>query len=200
MEEVLIFLNKNKIKYTLHEHPAVFTCDEAEKYCGDIPGLHSKNLFLQSEVTKQEELVSNEKKSSSFTNKSMQSANDQQSVRRQIFRPEFQYFLLLLPAEARADLKNFAKYVGVKKVSFGKEETLMDKLGLKTGSVSLFGLLNDIESEVKLYIDQQIYDADVVSFHPNVNTATVEMVKSEFHKVLQLLVDNFKVGNFTYAK
>ena len=41
------FLKSNDFKYILHNHPAVYTCDEAEKYCGNIPGVACKNLFLR---------------------------------------------------------------------------------------------------------------------------------------------------------
>jgi Ala-tRNA(Pro) deacylase len=46
-EELLSFLKKCGIDYTLHEHPAVFTAEEALKVCGHIPGVHCKNLFLK---------------------------------------------------------------------------------------------------------------------------------------------------------
>ena len=35
------------IEYTVHEHPPVFTVDEAERYWADIPATHCKNLFLR---------------------------------------------------------------------------------------------------------------------------------------------------------
>jgi Ala-tRNA(Pro) deacylase len=51
MEKVLEYLDSKKIMYTIHNHPAVFTCEEAEKYCGNIPGLSCKNLFLRAKKT-----------------------------------------------------------------------------------------------------------------------------------------------------
>lgn len=35
------------IPFTLHEHEAVFTVEEASKLEGSIPGLHTRNLFLR---------------------------------------------------------------------------------------------------------------------------------------------------------
>ena len=35
------------IAYTLHEHPPVFTVDQAEKYWAGIEAAHCKNLFLR---------------------------------------------------------------------------------------------------------------------------------------------------------
>jgi Ala-tRNA(Pro) deacylase len=35
------------IDYTLHEHPPVFTVEEANRHWGTLPGAHCKNLFLR---------------------------------------------------------------------------------------------------------------------------------------------------------
>src|SRR3990167_8246235 len=106
MTHVEDFLKSHNIQYALHEHPAVSTCEEAEKYCGDIPGLACKNLLLR----------------------------DKKGRR---------YFLFVLPAEKRADLKQIGEIVGEKRVSFANAEALKEKLGLEPGAVSPFGLLND---------------------------------------------------------
>jgi Ala-tRNA(Pro) deacylase len=46
-EEILRFLEGLGIDYTLFEHEAVFTAEEALRVCGHIPGVHCKNLFLK---------------------------------------------------------------------------------------------------------------------------------------------------------
>ena len=35
------------IAFDVHEHPAVYTVEEAQHHCSDIPGCHCKNLFLK---------------------------------------------------------------------------------------------------------------------------------------------------------
>ena len=150
------FLKSKDIKYVLHEHQAVYTCEEAEKYCGNVPGLACKNLLLQ----------------------------DKKGRR---------YFLVVLPAEKRTDLKKFAGIVGEVKVSFASPEILMEKLGLNPGAVSPFGLLNDNKKEVEVYIDSDVYNADIVSFHPNRNTASVELSGEMFRKFLKSIKNINKV-------
>ncbi len=146
------FLDSQQIKYVLHEHPAVFTCEEAEKYCADIPGLPCKNLLLKNKGSKR-------------------------------------FFLVVLPAKKRTELKKFGAIVEEKKISFASAEALLEKLGLEPGAVSPFGLLNDKNNEVEVYVDKDVYDADIVSFHPNRNTATLELTGEMFHKFLQS-IDN----------
>jgi Ala-tRNA(Pro) deacylase len=46
-DQLLGFLRQNEIRYTLYEHEAVFTAEQALKICGHIPGVHCKNLFLK---------------------------------------------------------------------------------------------------------------------------------------------------------
>ena len=45
-QELLTFLDNNNFTYQRTEHPAVFTCDEAELHRPDVPAVSTKNLFL----------------------------------------------------------------------------------------------------------------------------------------------------------
>ncbi|MBX4196563.1 prolyl-tRNA synthetase associated domain-containing protein [Candidatus Pacearchaeota archaeon] len=50
MEEVLKrYLQKHGISYKEYQHPAVFTVKESAKLKINIPGFHTKNLFLKDE-------------------------------------------------------------------------------------------------------------------------------------------------------
>jgi Ala-tRNA(Pro) deacylase len=44
--EFLAFLDANKFAYQRVEHPAVFTCEEAEAHRPSVPATSTKNLFL----------------------------------------------------------------------------------------------------------------------------------------------------------
>jgi Ala-tRNA(Pro) deacylase len=45
-QEFLAFLDAQGFVYQRVEHPAVFTCAEAERYHPNLPAVHTKNLFL----------------------------------------------------------------------------------------------------------------------------------------------------------
>jgi Ala-tRNA(Pro) deacylase len=45
-QEFLNFLNANHFTYQRIEHPAVFTCAEADLYHSDVTAVSTKNLFL----------------------------------------------------------------------------------------------------------------------------------------------------------
>jgi Ala-tRNA(Pro) deacylase len=51
------FLAENGIKYDRHDHPAVYTVDEARRLVPPLPGAKTKNLFLRDKKGKQHYLV-----------------------------------------------------------------------------------------------------------------------------------------------
>lgn len=97
------------------------------------------------------------------------------------------YFLVVLPAARQTDLSHIGEVVGERKLSFASPEALMEILGVTPGSVSPFGLLNDSASSVELFIHQEVANAAVVHFHPNRNTASLELTGEVFRKFLTLL-------------
>lgn len=57
MTDIYAFLKANAISYESFDHPAVFTCEEAERLCPKMPGVPVKNLFLRSKDKKRHLLV-----------------------------------------------------------------------------------------------------------------------------------------------
>lgn len=49
MNNVYTFLDQHGITYTIHEHPAVFTHEEAKVVCKDLVGGKVKNLFMRND-------------------------------------------------------------------------------------------------------------------------------------------------------
>ena len=94
------------------------------------------------------------------------------------------YLLVVLPAAQKTDLKQLAEKVGDKKLSFVSLETMMQKLGVEPGAVSPFGLLNNTEGDVELWIDREVMEAPVLHFHPNRNTASLVLTGVMFRGYL----------------
>jgi len=85
------------------------------------------------------------------------------------------FYLVGLPAEKRLDSKKFRKYIGAKKVRFGTSEELNKEIKLVPGSVSIFGAIYIKDKNTRLIIDKEVWQADRVGFHPNINTMTLEI-------------------------
>ena len=83
------------------------------------------------------------------------------------------FYLVGMPAEKKLDIKKLREYLGVRKIHFASEDELFDKLKLRPGSVSIFGMINNISLDVALIIDKNVWSADAVGFHPNLNTSTL---------------------------
>jgi Ala-tRNA(Pro) deacylase len=94
------------------------------------------------------------------------------------------HYLVIVRHPKRADLRGIADQLGDGKLSFASAERLMTHLGVTPGSVSPFGLIHDLNRSVRVAIDRELKSADRVSFHPNINTVTVTLTRSDFEKFL----------------
>ena len=68
---------------------------------------------------------------------------------------------------------------------------------MRPGSVTALGLINDTDRRVTFVLDQRLWDAAVVNFHPLTNTATTALSQSDFRRVLQALDREPIVVDFT---
>src|SRR3989338_4032936 len=76
------------------------------------------------------------------------------------------FYLVSLPDHKRLDMKKLQEMVGSKKLTFGKPPELMAKLGIEPGSVSPLCLLNNVDRDVRLFIDREGGAAEEGQIHP----------------------------------
>jgi Ala-tRNA(Pro) deacylase len=129
-------LDRLGISYEKHEHPPVFTVEDAVVHWKDIKGAHCKNLFLRN-------------------------------------KPGKRHYLVIAEHLRQVDLPALARRIGDSRLSFASDERLMRYLGVHQGEVSPFGLLHDEGRAVIVLIDAGLRGESFVSFHPNVNSATL---------------------------
>ena len=94
------------------------------------------------------------------------------------------HYLVILKHLKRADLRAVANQIGDGKLSFGSPERLMAHLGVAPGSVSPFGLIHDAAHDVHVCLDRDLKGAERISFHPNINTATLVLTFADFERFL----------------
>jgi Ala-tRNA(Pro) deacylase len=85
------------------------------------------------------------------------------------------------------DLKRADTWIGSARLSFGNETLLWETLGVRPGSVTALGLINDPDQRVTFVLDQALWDADIVNFHPLTNTATTGLAQADFRRFLDLI-------------
>lgn len=104
------------------------------------------------------------------------------------------HFLITLPESKSVDLKKLGKTLGAGNISFASEDRLEKYLGLKQGSVSPFGLMNDTDHAVEFFIDKDLSREKKLGIHPLENTATVFLSFKDLDKFLwDLDVDALKI-------
>jgi Ala-tRNA(Pro) deacylase len=94
------------------------------------------------------------------------------------------HYLVILLSRKQADLRGLNEKLDEDRLSFGSPDRLKKYLGLEPGSVSPFGLINDVRKEVIVIVDQDLRQEARVNFHPNVNTSTVGIRTADFEKFL----------------
>ena len=100
-------------------------------------------------------------------------------------RQKTDFYLLLMPGDKPFRTKELSGQLGVARLSFGSAEDMEARLGLLPGSVSVMGLINDTEGQVRLLIDKDLMGAAEIGCHPLVNTSSLAFSMRELlEKVL----------------
>ena len=95
------------------------------------------------------------------------------------------HFLVVVPGEARADLRALAAQLESSKLSFASAERLEKYLGLKQGEVTPLGVLNDADAAVEVVFDRGLERFPCLGVHPNDNTATVWLSLADILRVVE---------------
>ena len=98
-----------------------------------------------------------------------------------------QLWLISAEGHATIDLKRLHLVIGSGRLSFGKQELMMATLGVSPGSVTAFGLINDVDHRVRFVLDRTLAQAELVNFHPLTNTATTTVSGEGFRRFLAAL-------------
>jgi Ala-tRNA(Pro) deacylase len=96
-------------------------------------------------------------------------------------------WLVVMPADKRADLAGIAKRSGAARFSFAEPELLTEALQITPGSVTPFALLNDSERRVKVVLDEEMLRCEKVNYHPLHNAASTTVSAADFLKFIQAL-------------
>lgn len=95
------------------------------------------------------------------------------------------FYLICALGDTQIKLNQVHKTLGSARLSFGNEEFLWEKLGVRPGSVTLFSLINNKPPSLKLVLDKNIFKSDLVNFHPLLNNATTTIKVSDIAKFVK---------------
>jgi Ala-tRNA(Pro) deacylase len=102
------------------------------------------------------------------------------------------HYLVILEHLRQLNIHDLEKRLGQGKLSFASYVRLKKYLGVEPGSVSPFGLINDTDTHVHLFIDEKLKESERLTFHPNINTASLVISKADFLKFLAQTGNSFE--------
>ena len=96
-------------------------------------------------------------------------------------------WLIVMPADKRADLGRLERTLGAPRFSFAKPDVLQEVLQLTPGSVTPFGLINDTQRRVNVILDQAMLESEWVNFHPLHNAASTTLRSADLVRFVHAL-------------
>lgn len=102
------------------------------------------------------------------------------------------YFLVLIKDNKRLDIKMLESIFNTGHLSFGSDIELKDILGVESGSLSVFNIINDKLNKVFIFIDKELVSKRVL-FHPNINTKTISINYNDVIRVIDYLNHDYKL-------
>lgn len=95
------------------------------------------------------------------------------------------HYLVILDHRRQLNIRDLEQKLKQGKISFASPKRMERYLGLSAGSVSAFGIINDHDNHVHLFIDAALHSAEGISFHPNENNATLVISFASFLRFLE---------------
>lgn len=106
------------------------------------------------------------------------------------------HFLVVVKGEKQVNLKALGEKLGGVKLSFASEERLEKYLGLKKGSVTPLGVLNDEACAVEVYFDEDFLGMGKIGVHPNENTASVYLATQDLLNIIREHGNSLEIVSF----
>ena len=164
-EKVITYLKEHDIPFTCYNHPEGKTIEEAKRWWRADGSVHCKNLFFRNHKGNRHYLV--------------------------CFNCDHDLDIHYLEHRLKESLISQG-LPSCGKLSFASPERMMRYLGLEPGSVSPFGLINDTENHVHLFLDDELRNATTLSFHPNDCRGTVVIKREDFERYLTIVENTYE--------
>ena len=164
-EKVITYLKEHDIPFTCYNHPEGKTIEEAKRWWRADGSVHCKNLFFRNHKGNRHYLV--------------------------CFNCDHDLDIHYLEHRLKESLISQG-LPSCGKLSFASPERMRRYLGLEPGSVSPFGLINDTENHVHLFLDDELRNATTLSFHPNDCRGTVVIKREDFERYLNIVGNTYE--------
>jgi Ala-tRNA(Pro) deacylase len=86
---------------------------------------------------------------------------------------------LLTPGDKPFKTKELSAQLGISRLSFADSDAMLEYLDILPGAVSVMGLMNDKENNVRLLIDRDIVSEEFIGCHPCECTSSMKIATSD---------------------
>ncbi len=90
-------------------------------------------------------------------------------------RQKTNFYLLMMPGDKKFKTKELSAQINSARLSFADPEDMLKYLDIEPGAVSIMGLMNDKEHQVKLLIDEDVLEGEYIGCHPCVCTSSLKI-------------------------
>lgn len=105
-----------------------------------------------------------------------------------------QYYLLMMRGDKKFNTREISGQIGSTRLSFAPGEDMERFLDITPGSVSVLGLMNDRDRQVKLLVDEDVLKAEYLGCHPCINTSSLRVrVDDIFTTFLDAVSHDYKI-------
>lgn len=94
-------------------------------------------------------------------------------------------FLIVAHHRTRVDLKRLPPVIDSARLSFGPAELLQEVMGVKPGSVTAFAVMNDAGQQVRVVMDRNLMEFDIINLHPMENSATTSIARDDLLRFIR---------------
>lgn len=105
------------------------------------------------------------------------------------------HYLVLLEHTEQMDIHSIEKILKQGKLSFASAERMAKYLGVTPGSVTPYGLINDHEHHVHVFIDENLKKSSKISFHPCINTSSIIVLWNDFLRFMDHMKNSYEFIN-----
>lgn len=102
------------------------------------------------------------------------------------------HYLVIIKHTQQLGIHELEKLLRQGKLSFASDQRMMKYLGVTPGSVTPYGLINDTEHHVHVFLDENLSQSETISFHPCINTASLIVSWLDFLKFLNHTTNSYE--------
>lgn len=102
------------------------------------------------------------------------------------------HYLVIIDCHQTLSISDLEKRLKQGKLTFASEKRLQKYLNLTPGSVTPLGLINDTENHVYVFFDKNLLNSKRISFHPNINTASLIFELDDFLKFMKNVGNDYE--------